>query len=637
MDGLPRAPAAVDDAADALAALRFGVAVFAPDGVLAVVNPQFSLLAGLPADLVRPGLGFADLRAAFAATGCACDDPASVFGALVSAEKGEAVSVRCRRQDRTVVNIACDPLPGGGWTVALTDGGDLARAEEEEAQRRAALLTSIIENVPHGICVYGPDRRVRLFNRTYVEVMKGAPVAIGDHIADVVRRRAEAGEYGPGDAAAVFDEQMAYDIGRPQMRRRRRPDGTAIDVRTAPLPDGGHISVVTDVTRLTEAEDRASQRARDMAVMLDSIRHGITLWDANRVVVAANQKATELLGHADGALAPGRSIGEVVDRLLAQGELGEGDEGERRAVQLLARDWSGTYEREFVTKAGRLLHARSTPTPDGGFVSTFTDITEQRAAEKELRRAKEAAEAANRAKSRFLATMSHELRTPLNAIIGFSDALLREAKPEPVRIEEYADQINAAGRQLLALINSILDVSRIEAGRFDLSNDMVDLPRLLHAAARRADPEAQAAEIGVTVAVPDGVPPLRADQRRLSQALDHLIGNAVKFTEPGGSVTLGASVGPDGWLVVGVADTGIGIAQADLERVFEPFTQIDSALSRRFQGSGLGLYVARALIEAHGGRLVLKSRLGAGTVAEIRIPPERMVPPAPKPAQEDPA
>ena len=143
-----------------------------------------------------------------------------------------------------------------------------------------------------------------------------------------------------------------------------------------------------------------------------------------------------------------------------------------------------------------MLDIRSDPTPDGGWVSTFTDVTEARAAQDELRRAKEAAEAANQAKSRFLATMSHELRTPLNAVIGFSDALLREAaNPTRAQVAEFATQINEAGRQLLGLINSILDVARIEAGRFDLASDRVDVGRLIRQCVRQADAAAQAAEI----------------------------------------------------------------------------------------------------------------------------------------------
>ena len=118
--------------------------------------------------------------------------------------------------------------------------------EKAEAATRAALLDSILDNIPHGICVYGPDRRVRMFNRTYTEVMQDAPVAVGDHLEAVIRRRAAVGEYGPGDPQAVIAEQQGYDIGSPQTRRRRRPNGTALEIRTAPLPDGGHISVVTD-------------------------------------------------------------------------------------------------------------------------------------------------------------------------------------------------------------------------------------------------------------------------------------------------------------------------------------------------------------------------------------------------------
>jgi signal transduction histidine kinase len=345
-----------------------------------------------------------------------------------------------------------------------------------------------------------------------MDVMQGAPLAVGDHIDLVIGRRAEAGEYGPGDPHAVIDEQLAYDIGQPQRRRRRRPNGTAVDVRTAPLPDGGHISVVTDITELAEAEQQ-------------------------------------------------------------------------------------------------------------------------------LRRAKDAAETANRAKSHFLATMSHELRTPLNAIIGFSDALLREAgNPDPARVDEYAQQVNLAGRQLLGLINTILDVSRIEAGRFDLADDLVDLPRLVRAAVRRADASAQAAEIDLVTDLPPDLPLLRADERRLSQVLAHLLSNAIKFTEAAGQVIVTAAViAGDGVgdLVIGVADSGIGIAADQLDRVFEPFTQIDSSLSRRFDGSGLGLYVSRALVQGHGGRLVLRSDPGVGTTAEIRMPAHRLVAAGARPAQED--
>src|SRR5208337_1974690 len=137
---------------------------------------------------------------------------------------------------------------------------------------------AILEAIPHGVCVYGADHRVTMFNRTYIQAMAGAPLAVGDHRLDVIRRRAEAGEYGAGNAEDVVAQQAAFDVDRPQMRRRRRPNGMVVDVRTAPLPHGGFISVVTDITPLTQAEAELSRRAEEMAVMLASIRHGVMLW-----------------------------------------------------------------------------------------------------------------------------------------------------------------------------------------------------------------------------------------------------------------------------------------------------------------------------------------------------------------------
>jgi signal transduction histidine kinase len=178
---------------------------------------------------------------------------------------------------------------------------------------------------------------------------------------------------------------------------------------------------------------------------------------------------------------------------------------------------------------------------------------------------------------------------------------------------------------LLGLINSILDVARIESGRFDLAADRVDVARLVRHCLRLADASAQAAEITLSTDLRDDLPQLVADERRLQQALSHLLSNAVKFTEAGGTVTVGAALEADGRLLLFVRDTGIGIPLDDIGRAFEPFSQLDSTLSRRFQGAGLGLYVSRALVNGHGGVLSLRSVPGEGTSAEIRLPAARLV------------
>ena len=620
-----QAERAVAQTTTAISGLRVGLGAFGPDGVLLFANPRLAELLAVPADRIGPGMTFAALLTMMADSDeYAGADWIAFLAEQREANRGVPFAVRLLRSNGQVVDVASDPLPDGGWTITVADISQLARAESE-AQRRARLLDSILEAVPHGICVYGPDRRVTLFNRSYSLVMAGAPVQIGDHIVDVIRRRAESGEFGPGEADDVYSQQMAFDISRPQMRRRHRPDGSAIDIRTAPLPDGGHISVVTDITPLVQAEDEITRRAEEMSAMLASIRHGILLWSADKRLVASNAIAAELLGHPPGLLTPGRTEAEVHADMVLRGEWGGGEQALAVARDLQERDRSVPYTRQIVTNAGRVLDMRSDPAPDGGWVSTFTDVTETRTAQEELQRAKVAAEAANQAKSRFLATMSHELRTPLNAVIGFSDALLREAAvADPVRTGEFAQQINAAGRQLLSLINIILDVARIESGRFDLASEWVDVARLIRGAIRQSDSAAQAAEIAVVANLPNGLPALRSDERRLTQALSQLLSNAIKFTDAGGVVTVGARLESDGDMLISVHDTGIGIPAGDLERVFEPFTQLDSTLSRRYQGAGLGLYIARALVTGHGGRLTLRSAPGEGTTAEIRLPASRV-------------
>jgi len=599
-----------------------GLAIFDVRGKLVASTRHFAELVELPPEQLTPECTVDDIMDLLQRRGIA--DETRSFASLRAAASIHVWTARWHRDDGRLIDVGCEPLPENGWAISLVDVTPAARAVEE-ARRRARLLDSVLLAVPHGICVYGPERRVMMFNQTYQEVMAGAPLQVGDHLTDVIGRRAQAGEYGEGLPDSVFARETSFDISRPQIRRRVRPNGATIDIRTAPLPDGGHVSVVTDMSALAQAEAALRRRAAEMSVMLDSVRHGIVLWDANGRLVASNEIAGRLLDLPSDMLTVGRQESDVVDALLRQGQFGSGEEAENQARSLMEGDWSGRHGKEMKTRSGRVLYCQFTPARDGGWVSTYSDVTEAQAAAAELRRATEVAEAANQSKSRFLATMSHELRTPLNAIIGFSDALSRETgQTSAAQVKEYGAQINAAGKQLLALINIILDVARIETGRFEPS-DVVDVTKVLRGVARHADSAAQAAEVTLRLNEPDELPPVWADERRLTQALSQLVSNAIKFTEAGGLVTLDARLTLDRDLVLRVADTGIGIPATELERVFEPFTQVDETLSRRYGGAGLGLYTARAIVNAQGGHIKLSSQPGIGTIAEIILPARRIV------------
>ncbi len=239
----------------------------------------------------------------------------------------------------------------------------------------------------------------------------------------------------------------------------------------------------------------------------------------------------------------------------------------------------------------------------------------------------EASETANRSKSDFLAIMSHELRTPLNAIIGFSEIISTQmfGPINNERYTNYAGDILSSGSHLLSIINDILDLSKAEAGKLELQESPVDPVELLNQTMRMFRPKASELKIKLTVRVRDDIPWINADPRLFNQFVINLTSNALKFTQEGGQVTIELGLAENGDLELVIEDTGIGIDEKDIERVFEPFVQVENAMSRTQQGTGLGLPLARKILVLHGGSIQLDSTKGVGTVVTATLPTSRFV------------
>lgn len=237
------------------------------------------------------------------------------------------------------------------------------------------------------------------------------------------------------------------------------------------------------------------------------------------------------------------------------------------------------------------------------------------------------AHAAIRAKALFIANMSHELRTPLNAVIGFAELIERELHG-PIgdrRYVDYAGDIRESGMHLLRIVNDILDLSKAEAGRMELSESVVDVASLVAGACRLVRQRCEEANVRLLTEVSSPLPLLYCDEHKLKQMLINLLSNAMKFTGPGGQILVSAGRGAGGCLRIAVRDTGIGIAPEHLERVLEPFAQVESPLARGREGTGLGLPLVKRMIERHGGTFDLVSAIGEGTVATLEFPAERVL------------
>ncbi|HEY2754496.1 MAG TPA: ATP-binding protein [Pseudolabrys sp.] len=411
------------------------------------------------------------------------------------------------------------------------------------------------------------------------------------------------------------------------------------------------IGIAVDITEqkhLVERTVAADMRLRDA---IETIPEAFVLWDADNRLVLCNSNFQDLHHLPDEAITVGASYESVV----AAGS----QPIVRNKVASAGPTLPGARTFEAQLEDGRWLHISERRTKDGGYVSVGTDITalknhEEKLVDSEKRlmatvsdlRAsqerlgelaeqyaaeKTRAEEANQAKSKFLANMSHELRTPLNAIIGFSE-IMESGMFGPLgaeKYQEYCSDIRDSGQYLLDVINDVLDMSKIEAGRIRLDFEDLELDTLLNESMRVVSAKAQEKQLELTAKIAPDLT-LRADRRALKQIAINLLSNAVKFTPGGGRVTVRGRA-TDHCIVLGIADTGIGIAKDALAKLGRPFEQVESQLTKSHQGSGLGLAIAKSLVELHGGRMRIRSTLGKGTMVVVHLP---LDPQCPLPKEE---
>jgi PAS domain S-box-containing protein len=384
--------------------------------------------------------------------------------------------------------------------------------------------------------------------------------------------------------------------------------------------------VIFALSRLAErGSDRLLEAETTYRAFFEHAIEGVFRTSPNGRYLDANPALARIYGYGSPE-ALMASLTDIADQLYV-------DPHRRAEFQAImqANDRVSAFESEIRRRDGKMIwiseNARAVRDWTGKIVcyeGTVEDVTERHRAQQKLRAALAEAEEASRAKSAFLAAMSHELKTPLNAVLGFSEIIRDEmlGPIAPERYRGYAEDIHASGKRLLTIVSDVLDVAQLSGGAITLTPQSYSAKALIDESvtlARLATKD----EREVTVDIPDIFPAVEVDSKRLRQAIANLVCNALKFTPPGGRVTVSVRLERSGGMSFVVTDTGIGMEPQTIAAALEPFRQLDRSLSRRFEGAGLGLSITKSIVELHGGVLLIESAVGEGTTASIVLPASR--------------
>jgi adenylate cyclase len=508
----------------------------------------------------------------------------------------------------------------------------LVQERTEELRRREATLRVMFDNMPQGVALFDRELRIVEWNRQFPEILELSDEFLQQKhgFPEFIRYFAERGEYGSCDIETKVRERAA-SVDEPYLGERTRPDGISLEIRRNPVPGGGLISMYTDITERKKSQALVEQARARLDDAIESMSDGFALWDRDDRLAICNKRSQQILNLPD-LLVIGVRFEDLIRALAFDRPHYDAAVGDRDAwfQQRLAMHRGAPSVHEQRLADGTWLRVGEHRTQEGGIVTTWTDITVLKQREDELagmvqqlQTARDQAMEASRTKSSFLANMSHELRTPLNAIIGLTELLCDHAPRfgtekalEPLR------RVLRAGRHLLNLINDILDLSKIEAGKLDLTLENVMVQPVLEDVLGTARPLAEQNRNQLLLECPEGVGWVRADTVRLRQALLNLLGNACKFTKDGEVHLRAARLHDPGgeWVEFAVSDSGIGMTEEQLSRLFQEFAQADVATTRQFGGTGLGLAITRKLCRMMGGDVTAGSIPGKGSTFTIRLP-----------------